>query len=303
MRRAGRIAALTGAAAAAFAAGEVYRYIFCRNSGIIGRLHEPRGHKEDYYLHRDGDAARLRRCRCIRLELTNDRSDTLEGYYYPCSGAPCGRIAFIVHGYRSEHLETACMYYDYYMSRGFDLFTCDLTAAGESGGRRYGYDIFESRDVKLWLDVLLKRFGGDIQIILHGFSMGGATVLKVSDSCPEQVKFIVSDSGFTSGAEILRGRIGAAYPLFRLLNRVISGYDMDDTDVRENLRRTDKPVLFFHGTEDRTVPFHMGEELYELCPTEKDCLFVPGARHVESMHVDPEGYAEKLDGFIKRYIK
>ena len=45
MRRAGRIAALTGAAAAAFAVGEVYRYIFCRNSGIIGRLHEPRGHK------------------------------------------------------------------------------------------------------------------------------------------------------------------------------------------------------------------------------------------------------------------
>ena len=52
-----------------------------------------------------------------------------------------------------------------------------------------------------------------------------------------------------------------------------------------------------------TFPFYMGEELYELCPTEKDCLFVPGARHVESMHVDPEGYAEKLDGFIKRYIK
>ena len=51
------------------------------------------------------------------------------------------------------------------------------------------------------------------------------------------------------------------------------------------------------------MPFHMGEELYKLCPTEKDCLFVPGARHVESMHVDPEGYAEKLDGFIKRYIK
>ena len=73
--------------------------------------------------------------------------------------------------------------------------------------------------------------------------------------------------------------------------------------VRENLKRTDKPVLFFHGTEDRTVPFYMGEELYKLCPTEKDCLFVPGARHVESMHVDPEGYAEKLDGFIKRYIK
>lgn len=68
-----------------------------------------------------GDAERLRRCRCIRLELTNDRGDTLEGYYYPCSGAPCGRIAFIVHGYRSEHLETAGMYYDYYKSRGFDL--------------------------------------------------------------------------------------------------------------------------------------------------------------------------------------
>ena len=87
------------------------------------------------------------------------------------------------------------------------------------------------------------------------------------------------------------------------MNRVISGYDMDDTDVRENLRHTDKPVLFFHGTEDRTVPFHMGEELYKLCPTEKDCLFVPGARHVESMHRAPEAYAAKLDEFIGKYIR
>ena len=31
---------------------------------------------------------------------------------------------------------------------------------------------------------------------------------------------------------------------------------------------------------------------------EKDFLYVDGARHVESMHVVPDAYAEKLDALI-----
>ena len=286
----------------AFALGEMYRYIFCRNPGLIGLFRGKKGHKSDYYAHRDGEADKLRKRACLRMELRNDRGNRLQGYYYCCSAAPCGRVAFIVHGYRSEHAETAGMYYDCYVSRGFDIFTCDLTAAGESEGLVIGYDVYESRDVLLWLDELVRRFGSDIRIILHGFSMGGATVLKLSDRCPKQVRFIVSDSGFTSAADILRERLGPAYRVFSAISRAVAGYGLNDTDVRRNLAKADRPVLFVHGAEDRTVPLKMGQELFELCPAEKDCLFVPGARHVESMHVDPEGYSEKLDSFIAKYI-
>ena len=83
------------------------------------------------------------------------------------------------------------MFLDYYHSRGFDLFCCDHTASGEGGGKLIGYGVYESQDCLKWLEVLTERFGADVQVILHGFSMGGATVLKMSDRVPGNVRFIV----------------------------------------------------------------------------------------------------------------
>ena len=50
------------------------------------------------------------------------------------------------------------------------------------------------------------------------------------------------------------------------------------------------------------MPFSNGERLYDFYQGPKDCLFVDGARHVESIHIDPEGYARKLDRMIEKYL-
>lgn len=76
----------------------------------------------------------------------------------------------------------------------------DNTASGLSGGAWFGYDVFESTDCLKWLSFLEGEFGSDIQVIMHGFSLGGATVMKMSDRVPDVVKFIVEDSGFTGRA-------------------------------------------------------------------------------------------------------
>ena len=73
--------------------------------------------------------------------------------------------------------------------------------------------------------------------------------------------------------------------------------------MRPNLKNAKVPILFCHGSEDRTVPVGMGRQLYELCPTPKDILIVEGARHVESYHRSPAAYEEKLDEFISRYVR
>ena len=83
----------------------------------------------------------------------------------------------------------------------------------------------------------------------------------------------------------------------------MAGYSLRDGDVRPHMLRATLPILFVHGTEDHTVPFAMGRELYELYPGTKDHLFVEGAHHVESMHRAPEAYAAKLDEFIGKYIR
>ncbi len=283
--------------------GQFYRYCFCRDPGPLAKVLDSKGHEEDYYHHRDTTAAQLAQLDCQRFTRTNSRGIRLEGYYYQSGSQPSGKIAFIIHGYRSEHLETAGMYYEYYFSRGIDVFCCDHGAAGESGGSVIGYDVFESRDCLDWLEFLYEQFGREIQVLLHGFSMGGATVLSMSDRVGDQVKCIVSDSGYTSAAEILSGRVGALATVMSGINRVVAGYTLADTDVREHVKHSRVPILFVHGRQDKTVPFSMGEELYALCPGEKDCLWIDNARHVECMHCAKEAYEGKLDHLLRTCFK
>ena len=295
---------IAAASAAAVLTGELYRYVFCRSgSPLFNLFSNNKNHVRDFTLYRDEAAERLRSAPQERICIRSDRGEELCGFYLPCGEKPTGKIAFLVHGYRSDHAEAAGMFMDYYHSRGFDLFCCDHTASGESGGKLIGYDVYESRDCLKWLEVLTERFGADVQIILHGFSMGGATVLKMSDRVPGNVRFIVSDSGFMNVSSLLNKRIHFMVQPLQAINRLTAGYSLKDTDVRPNLARCHTPVLFVHGMEDHTVPADVGQALYGLCPSEKDFLWVPEARHVESMYVSPEEYAAKLDNFIEKYVK
>ena len=137
--------------------GELYKYTFCRDIGLFKLLPERKKHDEGYYALRDGTAQRLRETKCILRSIINADGQTLRGFYYPCGEKPGKKVAFIVHGYRSEHAETAGMLREYYHSRGFDIFAPDNTASGMSGGGVFGYDVLESADCLKWLDFLKER--------------------------------------------------------------------------------------------------------------------------------------------------
>ena len=294
-----RIPAALGLTLAAVFTGEMYRHVFCRaGSPLLSPLMNGKSHKEDYYLHRDGDAARLRALPQEVFTLRSGRGALLKGFYFP-GGGEGKRIAFLVHGYRSEHAETAGMYWDYYRSRGFDLFCCDHEAHGESEGKYIGFGAFEPGDCLRWIDFLRDRFGPNVQILLHGFSMGAASVMIMAPRCPENVKAIVEDSGFRDASLQLLGQIGPLLPPLRLLHRLIAGVDLRRADARPALRDARVPILFVHGKDDPMVPFRNAPLLYESYQGKKDCLFVEGARHVESMHVAPGAYADKLDRLIR----
>jgi len=295
-----------GAAGAGLGAGiffeELYRYVFHRHGYSIFFPVDKGDHPEEYVAARDAAEAALREIPAKEYSITSVRGNTLNGYYYQWGEVPSKTKVFIIHGYRSEHLQTAGLFAEHYRARGIDMFCCDHEAHGKSKGSVIGYDYYESADCLRWIDFLQQEFGPDIQLFLQGFSMGGGTVLKMSNRVPDCVKFIIDDCGFSSAAEILRPLTG---PLFTPLNRMnhrIGGYSLGDTDVRPNLLQARVPILFVHGTLDKTVPFAMGEELYALCPTRKDKLFVEGAKHVECIWKAPEAYFEKVDEFIQKYM-
>ena len=287
--------------AAGGALEELYAYMFLRRSSKLIAQFERPGHAQDYYIARDTAAAALREREQERWTIRSDRGETLCGFYFPGGGGG-KRVAFVVHGYRSEHADTAGRFYDFYARRGFDLFCCDHTAHGESGGEHIGFSVLETGDCLKWIDALIDRLGADVEIVLHGFSMGGATVLRMSDRLPPQVRFVIEDSGYASAEGQLRGEIGPLYPVMRRLNRLIAGYDLNDGDTRPALQRATVPILFVHGALDRTVPYENGPALYASYSGEKACLFVPGAKHIESIHVAPEAYGAAVDEMIKQYM-
>ena len=296
---------IPGLLAAGFAGTvrELYNYSLTRSgSPLIDRiLPEGKGHEDAYYDWRDSRKEKRLAAPQIRMSITSGRGERLAGFYLPCEGSDGSRIAFIVHGYHSEHAETAGMVLEYWHSRGFDVFAPDNTAHGESEGEIIGFDLFESADALKWIEYLKKRAGRDVQIVLQGFSLGGATVMKMSDQVGPEVKFIVEDSGFTEAQSLLKRS-----PLFGVLkcvHKLITGSDLADTDVRPNLSRAAVPILFVQGTEDKLVPAENAPKLYEFYQGPKELLTVPGARHIESMYAAPLRYAVKLDEMIGKYIR
>lgn len=284
---------------------DLCNFLFNRDRpGYLESLLDSPSHEDWYYPIRDGAAERVRNIPHGTFTRKTKTGETLKGYFFPCreNTSEPRRIAVVVHGYHSEFADTLGMYYDYYHSRGFDIFIADNRAAGESEGTYITFDILESEDTLDWINTLVGLYGKETEIVLHGFSMGGATVLKCSDRVPPQVKFIVSDSGFSEAEGTLRPNLGFLYPSARRRFRKITGLDLNDSDVRPNLKNAKVPIVFFHGEKDPTVPFSMGEELYALCPTEKYKLFLPDAMHIECMYVDPEGYISLLDTAVHNHL-
>ena len=290
------------ALAAAFCTEELYRYVFCKNtSTLFCRLFDTKGHEDRYYIVRDAAAEKLRNTDHKEYTIKSRRGEELRGYYYSCGGEG-KKVAFIIHGYRSDHAETAGMYYEYYKSRGIDVFCCDHTASGKSQGKFIGFDVLEHQDCLDWIDFLKRTYGEDIEIILHGFSMGAATVLQMSGKCPDNVKFIISDSGFINAKASLKHQVGIMYQPLRFINFYVAGYDLDESDVTKSLMESTVPILFVHGKDDKLVPFENGPLLYRLYQGEKDYFFPAGTKHIESMYTSPDEYAKKIDKFIGKYM-
>ena len=221
---------------------DIYRFVFYRTRAKLSALLlDTKNHEPDYYVWRDANAERLRSRPHERWTMRSNCGEELCGFYYRCGEEPSKRLAFIVHGYHSEHAETAGMLADYYFSRGFDVFCPDNTASGESGGKFFGYGLFESADCLKWFSELKNRLG-DVSVVLHGFSLGAASVLMASDRVPDNVAFIVADSGFIDASEILKKQLGPLYGLMRRLNRRIAGYDPQTAEVRKHIVRCLSPA-------------------------------------------------------------
>lgn len=233
----------------------------------------------------------------------------LHAVYFPPINDNCEkkRLVICLHGYTSRSLQDFTGLTDYYFKRGYAMLQLDARAHGESEGEYVGFGCLDRKDLVKWIDWVITKYGQDIEIILHGISMGAATALMASGlELPKQVKGIVSDCAFTSPKEVFTHVLKTMYhlPAFPIIqgadvvNRIFAGYGMDECNAKQEVAKAKVPILFIHGEKDTFVPVRMCKELYDCCASPKKILLVEGAAHGESYYKDTEAYETVLDEFL-----
>lgn len=299
-------AAALGAAGEVAVASYFYRRTMLRSNAKRDRTQKMAGTDWDRYIPTIRAAKDwLGKQPQEEIWVTSEDGLKLFGRFFPCGSSSKTVLCF--HGYTSEGLNDYSTLARFYLDHGFNLLIVDERAHGRSEGTFIGFGCLDRRDAKIWIDYLVERMGEDSSILLHGDSMGAATVLMTTGlALPKQVKAAVSDCAFTSAWEVFCTVLKNMYhlpsfPIMQIANRMVkknAGYELDECNARREVKKAQIPILFIHGKNDTFVPCSMVYELYEACRAEKKLVVIEGAGHVESCYKNPEKYEEAIRSFI-----
>lgn len=236
--------------------------------------------------------------------------DNLKLHGYEIKRNKSNKWAITVHGYTVKAEYMSSIAYNYY-NLGYNVIIPDLRGHGQSEGDYIGMGWHDRLDIIKWIEYILKE-DKDAQILLHGISMGAATVMMASgEDLPKNVKVIIEDCGYTSVKDQLSYKLRTMFklPSFPLLNicniitKIKNNYLITEASCINQIRKTNIPILFIHGNKDKFVPFYMLEELYSACNSPKDKLIVNNAGHAKSEKVNSKLYWGKIEEFSHKYIK
>ncbi|MBQ7541131.1 MAG: alpha/beta hydrolase [Clostridia bacterium] len=305
--------AAVGTALYAGLCGLIHYEIFHRDATIPGKMFE--GNKKtimgDEPKEQDPRDAWMQAQSFEQLTLCSADGHFLKAYYL-APETQSDRWALCAHGYRSRGKSEFRLMTKYYHDHGFHVLLVDHRASGESEGSYIAFGKKESEDLLLWLDWIRTEKNADAKVVLHGVSMGAATVMLLSDreEILPNVKYIVADCGFTGVTDEFTRVLQSAHIPHRALifgvntvNRLISGFSLYDVQPREHVKNALVPILFIHGDADTFVPTDMSLENYAACTSEKSLLLVTGAGHARSYPTDTAAYEDMLDQFAEKYLQ
>ncbi len=245
-------------------------------------------------------------------EITS--SDGLRLHGYLLKGDSASDVYVLCsHGYRDpyggfEFAEKAPIW----QPRGYHLFFVDHRAHSKSEGKYISFGQHEADDCIKWIEFMKREFGENIRVILHGQSMGGATVLQMAGrkTLPDNVKLVIGDCGYTDFYTQCEWVIKLpSFPkgilmftsnwYLRLFHRI----NMKKADSLTAVKKAKVPILFIHGEKDKFVPSWMSEKMYKACASEhKQIELFPEGTHCTSYAHNPERYTRVVYEFTDKYL-
>jgi uncharacterized protein len=182
---------------------------------------------------------------------------------------------------------------------------------------RYHLGDVEWRDVEL--AVLHALDSGAREVVLFGWSMGGAIVLQhVSRSwTADRVRALVLDGPVVDWRDVLDhharvnrlpravGRLGLALLGGALARRVLGVEGPVDLRRLDWVTRAEElrlPVLIVHSDDDEFVPAGPSRALAQARPDLVTLVPFSGARHTKEWNVDPDRWEREVARFLLRHL-
>lgn len=241
-------------------------------------------------------------------QLTSSDGLKLSAYYLPAEKEQ-HKTAIIAHGYMGQASDMP-QYAKIYHDLGYNVLMPDARGHGKSEGDYIGFGWPERKDYQQWINRVIKQ-DPQSEIVLHGVSMGGATVMMTSgEKLPDNVKAFVEDCGYSSVNGELSYQLKDMFnlpsfpliPVTSLVTKVRAGYFFGEADSMKQLKKNDRPMLFIHGDKDDFVPYSMLDEVYNATKGPKEKYVVHGAGHAEALSTDPAMYQKKVTEFVTKYV-
>ncbi|WP_455538717.1 alpha/beta hydrolase [Terrisporobacter sp.] len=235
--------------------------------------------------------------------------DNLKLHAYMLKVKGSHKWAITVHGYTNNAEYMSPIAYKYH-TLGYNVLMPDLRGHGSSEGSYIGMGWHDRLDILKWIDLIIKE-DKEAEILLHGISMGAATVMMVSgEELPKNVKVIIEDCGYTSVRDEFAYKLKGMFKLpsfpvlnfFSIITKIKDNYYISEASAVKQLQKAKVPILFIHGDKDKFVPYYMLDEVYNACSSKKDKLIVKGAGHAKSEKLNSDLYWKKVLEFIKPYI-
>jgi hypothetical protein len=231
----------------------------------------------------------------------------LPAWYVPGTATNGSWVVF-VHGHdssRREALRYLPMLHDRGMPVVVPTYRNDVGAPRSPDDQEHLGDT-EWRDLEPAVQWALDHGARDV--VLFGWSMGGAVSLQFTDRSPlrDHVRGLVLDSPVLDWSDVLlhQGRMrGLPDPVTEVAQwfvgqRLGTGLGRFDWVARAGELR--KPMLVVHSDADGYVPSGPSRAVARARPDLVTYLDIPGADHTRGWNVDPRRYEAGVEGWLTR---
>lgn len=239
------------------------------------------------------------------LDLSGELG-SFAAWLLPGDGRRCDRWVIAVHGRggnRGETMRIQSTLAELGLPTIIPAYRND-EGAPPSPDRRYHLGDTEWHEI----DAAMRyaRDHGAKEIVLYGWSMGGAIVLQAQarSELRHLVIGLILDSPVIDWRDTLRANAKVNHlppvvcePGLVLVARRL-GIDLDDFDWVRRAEELTLPTLLFHGPDDDFVPWHRGLELARKRADLVRLITYPGAAHTKSWNVNPVGYEREVATFL-----